>query len=115
MIRGGSWIGELQNRKRDGTIFPVELSEDEQIDENAGILNRLAGSELVLLMDDEETIRSMAQLSLGKLGYRVTTVANGEKAIALYKRAMDSDEKFEVVIMDLTIPGIIGRWKPLVN
>jgi CheY-like chemotaxis protein len=108
MNRGGSWIGELQNRKKDGTLFSIELSENEQIDKNAGTLNRLVGSEPVLLMDDEETIRSMAQLSLGKLGYRVTTVADGEKAIALYKKAMDSAEKFEVVIMDLTVPSGMG-------
>lgn len=62
----------------------------------------------VLVMDDEEMIRNLAAAILKELGYRVTTCANGEEAIALYKDAFERGETFAAVIMDLTVPGGMG-------
>lgn len=101
-------VGRLNNGKKDNSIFPVELPKEKQADNGPEIRDRLAGSESVLLMDDEEIIRSMVKLSFKKLGYSVTTALNGEEAIGLYKKALDTDEKFKVVIMDLTIPAGMG-------
>jgi CheY-like chemotaxis protein len=62
-------------------------------------------------MDDEEMIRNMATAMLEQLGYRVTTCANGEEAVALYKAAFEVGVPFSAVIMDLTIPGGMGGEK----
>jgi CheY-like chemotaxis protein len=62
----------------------------------------------VLVMDDEEMIRDLARMTLGKMGYRVTTCRDGKEAIDLYKSAKESGTPFSVVIMDLTIPGSMG-------
>lgn len=67
----------------------------------------LIGSRL-LLMDDEEMIRSLASEILGELGYQVQTCLNGEQAIARYTQALETGEPFDAVIMDLTIPGSMG-------
>jgi len=53
-------------------------------------------------------IRELAVAILEELGYQVTTCVNGEEAVALYKAAFESGERFSAVIMDLTIPGGMG-------
>ncbi len=62
----------------------------------------------VLVMDDEEMIRSITAEMLEYLGYHATTCTNGEEAINLYKAANESGSPFFAVIMDLTIPGGMG-------
>ena len=59
----------------------------------------------VLVMDDEAMIRNLATQLLQHLGYRVTSCANGEDAVALYGAALKSGAPFLTAIMDLTIPG----------
>jgi CheY-like chemotaxis protein len=62
----------------------------------------------VLVMDDEEMIRSITVEMVEYLGYHATTCTNGEEAINLYKAANESGSPFFAVIMDLTIPGGMG-------
>ena len=66
------------------------------------------GTGRILLMDDEETIHGMVGRTLEMLGYKVESVYNGDEAIEKYKDALGSDKAFDIVIMDLTIPGRMG-------
>jgi PAS domain S-box-containing protein len=67
----------------------------------------VAGTGKVLLMDDEEIILETAGEVLRNLGYTVESAQEGKEAIDVYKNCLDS-EPFDVVIMDLTIPGGMG-------
>ena len=70
----------------------------------------LQGSGRVLVMDDEEVIRSVAKRMLELLGYQVELAGDGDEALELYRRAMRSGESFRAVLMDLTITeGLGGR------
>ena len=62
----------------------------------------------VLLMDDEEMIREITAEILGALGYEAEFARDGEEAIEIYSKAQDSGRPFDVVILDLTIPGGMG-------
>lgn len=62
----------------------------------------------LLVMDDEEMIRTLANEMLGELGYRVLTCADGDEAIAMYVGAQENGEPFSAAILDLTIPGGMG-------
>lgn len=62
----------------------------------------------VLVMDDDENIREVASKMLQHLGCEVDTARNGEEAIGLYFKAKEEGDPFDVVIMDLTIPGGMG-------
>jgi len=62
----------------------------------------------VLVMDDEEMLRNLAQMMLERLGYEVETVKDGDEAIEAYKKQKDSVEPFDAVILDLTIKGGMG-------
>lgn len=62
----------------------------------------------VLVMDDEQAIRDVARAMLRRLGYEVECVANGMDAIQLYRQAMDHGKRYDVVLLDLTIPDGLG-------
>jgi CheY-like chemotaxis protein len=69
---------------------------------------RASGDASILVMDDEEMIRSLAAEMLNKLGYRVTVCAEGSEAVSLYNGARAAGHPFSAVIMDLTVPGGMG-------
>jgi PAS domain S-box-containing protein len=62
----------------------------------------------VLVMDDEQAIRDVARAMLRRLGYEVECVANGTDAVQLYREAMDHGKRYDVVLLDLTIPDGLG-------
>ncbi|HSG98778.1 MAG TPA: PAS domain-containing protein, partial [candidate division Zixibacteria bacterium] len=67
----------------------------------------------VLVMDDEESIRTVAQRGLGKLGLDVVVAASGEDAIAEFTRARARGKPFDILVMDLTVPGAMGGAEAL--
>ncbi len=96
-----------------GTTFEILLPESEerlQEPSEEQIKSRISKPAecSILVMDDEEMIRDMATAMLGHLGYTITTCADGEEAIALYKSAKEDGRPFTAVIMDLTVPGGMG-------
>jgi signal transduction histidine kinase/ActR/RegA family two-component response regulator len=71
------------------------------------------GSGKVLLMDDNEAIRCMAERMLQTLGYDVSVTKNGEEAIEMYRRAKETKNPFDAVILDLTVQGGKGGKQTL--
>ena len=64
----------------------------------------------VLLMDEEELFRKVAQRMLERIGYEVESAKDGKEAIERFKGAIEADAPFDVAILDLTIlRGVGGR------
>jgi len=53
-------------------------------------------------MDDEEVLRDVSSAMLTKLGYEVKVAIDGVEAIEMYKKARESGEPYDAVILDLT-------------
>jgi len=66
------------------------------------------GNGRILMMEDEPLIRNSVREFLENCGYQVSVAEDGSAAIALYKEGKESSAPFDVVIMDLTIPGGMG-------
>jgi two-component system cell cycle sensor histidine kinase/response regulator CckA len=66
------------------------------------------GSGRILVMDDEEALRILLAQILKRLGYEVECARDGAEAIKLYQKAKDSGRRFDIVLVDLTIPGGMG-------
>ncbi|MGE5421811.1 MAG: PAS domain S-box protein [Ignavibacteriales bacterium] len=66
------------------------------------------GSGQVLIMDDEEAVRSTLGRMIEKLGYKVQYAGDGQAALDTYLVAIEANDPFDLVIMDLTIPGAMG-------
>jgi two-component system cell cycle sensor histidine kinase/response regulator CckA len=67
----------------------------------------------ILIMDDKAFIRKSAERALNLYGYDVSGAENGGKALILYKEAMNDKNPYDVVILDLTVPGAMGGLKTL--
>jgi PAS domain S-box-containing protein len=71
----------------------------------ATIAAPVGGSETILLVDDEDTIRDIGQQLLEKFGYSVLTASNAEEALEIYTPQQD---RIPLVILDLVMPGMGG-------
>jgi PAS domain S-box-containing protein len=67
----------------------------------------------ILVMDDEEMVCGLVHKMLTRCGHAVTTAPDGQAAITLYQQAIAAGAPFDMVIMDLTIPGGIGGKEAL--
>jgi len=62
----------------------------------------------ILVMDDDREIRNLLTEMLGFFGHEATAAEDGVETISLYTSAYEAGEKFDLVIMDLTVPGGMG-------
>jgi CheY-like chemotaxis protein len=69
----------------------------------------------VLIMDDEELIREATGALLEHLGYRYESVRDGAEALERYRAALENNDPFDVVILDLTVPGGMGGHESLAH
>ena len=76
--------------------FPV-IREDTGEDESEHLV---AGTEKVLVVDDDDIQREVSSQLLTKLGYRVSSVESGEKAIEFLRKNQQ-----DLVILDMVMPG----------
>ncbi len=71
------------------------------------------GKGRILIMDDEEMIRETLQEALEYMGYEVITTCDGKQALEEFKNALERQEPFDLVILDLTVPGGWGGRRTL--
>ena len=67
----------------------------------------------ILLMDDDPLVIDVSKKMLNKLGHFVDVCEDGNQAIEKYTRAMTQNTPYDLVIMDLTIPGGMGGQKAI--
>ncbi len=60
-------------------------------------------SKRILVIDDEEAIRTSFTLVLGDAGFEVDTAESGEKGLQMKK-----DAEYDLIFLDLKMPGING-------
>jgi CheY-like chemotaxis protein len=101
---------DLRSEVGKGTIFRVYLPANTtgKVTENTVVekteLPRGDGK-TVLLVDDEERLRVVAQQTMEHFGYRVLLAVNGAEAVALYAR---NSEEIDLVLTDMAMPVMDG-------
>ncbi len=111
IIKNHDGYVKVQSEETAGSLFIVYLpaSPEKKVVKKEKITEEpIGGNEKILLMDDEELVCEVVGGMLKHLGYDVEIVRDGAEALALYGKAKDSGKSFDVVIMDLTIPGGMG-------
>lgn len=63
------------------------------------------GSGMVLVIDDEDTVRQVAQRMLQKMGFEVIIATNGREGLSLF---VAHEENIVAVLLDLTMPEMDG-------
>ena len=62
----------------------------------------------ILIMDDEDNIRTITCILLEKMGYDPMATPDGETAVEEYRRAFFAGCPYDAVIMDITVPDGMG-------
>jgi CheY-like chemotaxis protein len=62
----------------------------------------------ILVMDDDPDVCDLMRAILERKGFKVTITKDGAEAIRAYTLARATQTPFQVVFMDLTIPGGLG-------
>ena len=63
----------------------------------------------ILVVDDEEVVRNAGKRLLGRLGYdNVDFASEGNETLNKYRESMEAGKPYDIVIIDLTIPGEPG-------
>jgi two-component system, cell cycle sensor histidine kinase and response regulator CckA len=94
-----------------GTVFHVYLPVAGSSDEapRAGLPAAAAPvpqREKILLVEDEDLIRSLAEQILADRGYRVTSAANAAEAMEI---AAQLPDEFDLLLTDIVMPGLSGN------
>ena len=67
----------------------------------------------ILIMDDDEDVRFIAELMLNRLGFAVVLTTTGTEVIERYQEALEAGKRFHAVILDINIPGSMGGGEVL--
>ncbi len=101
---------EVESHPGQGTTFNIYLpaSSSRPAQEDDSEKTTSVSARKILVMDDEQAIRNVVAKMLSHLGHSTELADCGEEAIEMYKQALNSDKPFDIVILDLTIPGGMG-------
>jgi CheY-like chemotaxis protein len=66
------------------------------------------GAGKILIMDDDETILDVIGAMLHGVGYDVVSARDGQEMVQAYEKSLSHGKSFDIVILDLTIPGGMG-------
>ncbi len=100
---------QVRSQPGQGTTFEVFLPAQPQLEVGSAPRKEAnlpeGNGELILVVDDEESVRKVTRRSLERFGYRVLTAASGCEALALYR---EHRQEVSVVLTDMMMPGLNG-------
>ncbi|MFA7382803.1 MAG: ATP-binding protein [Desulfurivibrionaceae bacterium] len=101
----------VESAEGQGTTFTICLpaSPKEKISEEPVVrVKKATGQVRILVMDDDNMVRSLTLSVLEYLGYAVVLAEDGQEALRLYRENREAGTPIDLAILDLTIPGGMG-------
>ena len=108
IVKQHSGFIELYSEVGTGTAFHVYLPVSEgQADASRAVDDAPArgGDELVLVAEDHDGMRDMAEQILGALGYRLVLAHDGEDAV---RKFLERPDEISLLLMDVVMPKMAG-------
>lgn len=105
---GNIWVNSEPGK---GTIFKIYLPQLEKDDESIEVRDSskkyFKGSETILLVEDEESVRKVAQTILMKSGYSILEARDGEEALRLLQK--NNNQPIHLLLTDVVMPKMSGQ------
>jgi two-component system, cell cycle sensor histidine kinase and response regulator CckA len=93
-----------------GTTFRIYLpAVDAEVEEEEPIQAgqpMVSANETILLVEDDETVRTLTRIALEESGYKVLQAANGAEALLICEQHA---EPIHLLVTDVVMPGMSGR------
>lgn len=90
-----------------GTTFTIYLPAEDEIASTPRLMKQRVPTPFtvkkILLMDDEEMLRELAEMMFQNLGYQYRLAENGTEALNIYQQSMSEGAPCDLIILDLTI------------
>jgi PAS domain S-box-containing protein len=109
IVTGHKGAVEIDSEVGRGTTVSVYLplaDAGPASDEDPARDQPVRGSGRILVVDDEETVRSALRRILSSFGYTVVMASNGQEAVEYFRGHVS---EIDLVILDLTMPVMDGR------
>jgi CheY-like chemotaxis protein len=109
IVRGHQGSIRIETEPGRGTLFEVLLpagAARKEAQEPKIVQRELRGSGSVLVVDDEEVVRSVARSTLEHYGYDVIEAENGREGVQIFQRHAD---EISVVLLDMMMPVMGGE------
>ncbi len=110
IVRGHKGALKVYSEQGSGTtfklLFPAASGPAETLAEKPAASVEWSGSGTVLVVDDEETIRSTAARMLQRTGFDIVLVSDGREAVEVFRA---DPGRFTLVLLDLTMPHMDGE------
>ncbi len=107
----------VESTPDEGTTFTIQLPVSEQQEPELHPAKPEGKKDTtkarIMVMDDDPMIVELSKQMLEHLGHEVVTTGDGEQTLELYAKAQEENIPFDIVIMDLTIPGGMGGKKTI--
>jgi len=101
---------EVESDNKKGTSMHIYLPATDRVVQKPGEITRIkiAGTGKILILDDELFILELLKGILNELGYKVDTFEKAEDALGVFEKSVSTNARYDIVILDLTIPGGLG-------
>jgi PAS domain S-box len=110
IVRGHKGALKVDSEVGRGTtftlLFPAAQTQAREITSSTPGARAWKGHGQVLVVDDEETVRTLTRRMLERVGFTVLTAQDGRQAVEIFQRV---GAEVDLVILDLTMPHLDGE------